>query len=304
MSEDYKRPSQWLARSPARPKGWRSGLTIVSLVGLLLASDPFGCRLLPIYHQARFGQRHRQVLHQTNPIRRNAPYGREQYWALDARAGQAVTITAQSYEFDPYLILISPTGQEIAWSDDSGGFFNARISTTLPVSGRYTIVICGLNADQYGTYWLSVEEEDQPTVWDETAASAYYDRGMAWAEREQNRRAMSWLDLAMGRYFRQHRQWKRAEAYYARSLAAAQRAGFTYGQWAVALERGILLRERRRYDRAIDQLERALEMSRGLRAADWAEAVTAIQLGDLYRYIGRAELAATYYRKATDHLRS
>jgi CHAT domain-containing protein len=248
------------------------------------------------------GQRHPDTLHASDPIRAVTPRGPERRWAFEGRAGQSVIIAADSYEFNTSLLLFDPRGQQIAWSDDNGGFFNARMSARLPVNGRYTVIVCGANADHFGTYWLSLEEGaqvDQVRHWSEPEVLAYYQRGMAWAEGEKNQRAVSWLNVALGEYFRERRQWKRAEEHYGKSQAAAEASGFLYGQWAVALERGRLLARRMRFDQAIGELQRALALSQKLRAVDDAEALVHIQLGDLYLYMERADLAKVHYKKAT-----
>ncbi|MBI3949134.1 MAG: CHAT domain-containing protein [Acidobacteria bacterium] len=258
-----------------------------------------GDRQFPPEQLIHPGERHRDLLGNFDPLRAKPPRGPERHWAFDGHAGQRITISAESYEFDTYLLLLDPQRQQLAWSDNNGWFFNARIRATLPWTGRYKVVVCGANADQNGTYWLSLEEGDHQVDWNESTIAAYYRHGIEWAEREANGRAVSWLNLAMGQYCRERRRWQRAEEYYAKSLAAAEQAGFLYGQWAVALERGTLLTERKRYDQAVGELQRALDLGKELRASDQAEAAVLTQLGDLYRYTGRPDLAGVYYRNAS-----
>ncbi|RMG55364.1 MAG: hypothetical protein D6723_02865, partial [Acidobacteria bacterium] len=148
----------------------------------------------PSERMIHLGERHESTFRPGDPIRRVPPRGPAHRWAFDGRPGQQITITAGSYEFDAYLLLIDPRGEQIAWSDDSDGFFNARVRATLPAAGRYTVIVCGVNADQYGTYWLSLEEGDHEADWSGEAASIYYRRGIEWAERRKSRRALSWVN--------------------------------------------------------------------------------------------------------------
>jgi CHAT domain-containing protein len=246
------------------------------------------------------GERRENFLRPSDPIPTHSPHGPEHRWIVDGRAGQSVTITVESYEFDAFLRVLDPQGRQIAWSDDSGWFFNGRVQVMLPATGRYTVIVSGTNADQSGTYWLSLVEGDQTVSRDESTVQAYYQRGLEWARRQENQRAISWMNLMMGKYCRERGRWAQAEEYCGKSLAAAKQADFFYGQWAVALERGTLLPARMRYGEAADELQRALELSKKLRAANQAEAAVFAQLGDLYHHILRDDLAGIHYRNATE----
>ncbi|MEM6530574.1 MAG: PPC domain-containing protein, partial [Chloroflexota bacterium] len=65
-------------------------------------------------------------------------------YSFNATAGTAITLTMNSTSsdsnLDPLLILLSPTGIEVARNDNaSPGNRNARIETTLPTDGAYII---------------------------------------------------------------------------------------------------------------------------------------------------------------------
>lgn len=268
-------------------------------IGLIIVLwGAYGCASSPSERPIHLGEQHQARLDNSDPICIEPPRGPEHRWGFDAQAGQKVIIEAKSYECDTYLLLVDARGRSIAWADDNGWFFNPRIVTTLPATGRYTIIVCGANADQYGTYWLSLTQGDGVDTDSSPDALTYYRQGLRWAEQEQNQRAISWLNLAMGKYHRERRQWAQAEVHYAQSLAAAERSGFLYGQWAVTLERGTMLSQRMRFDQAVGELRRARELSQKLRAAAQAEAAVLVQLGDLYCYIQRGDLAEVFYRTA------
>lgn len=67
--------------------------------------------------------------------------GAVEIWSFDAEADGVVRIDVDSMEFDPYISLMSPTGEEIGSDDDSGGGEAAQLAAVLPVSGRYHIVV-------------------------------------------------------------------------------------------------------------------------------------------------------------------
>jgi hypothetical protein len=76
-------------------------------------------------------------------------------YVLAGRAGQHVTITLTSRDFDAYLILRCPGGGELD-DDDSAGRRNAQISLALPVSGDYQIDVTTVRVGGQGSYDLHV----------------------------------------------------------------------------------------------------------------------------------------------------
>jgi S1-C subfamily serine protease len=72
-------------------------------------------------------------------------------------AGQRVTITMESNEFDTYLILLGPNGELIDQNDDAGpNTLNSRIVTTLPRTGTYRILANSFDNTGRGRYTLTV----------------------------------------------------------------------------------------------------------------------------------------------------
>ena len=62
-------------------------------------------------------------------------------YTFDGEAGQAITITLISEDFDPYLALEDEDGSELDTDDDSAGSLDSRIGPfTLPADGTYRIV--------------------------------------------------------------------------------------------------------------------------------------------------------------------
>ena len=90
-----------------------------------------------------------------------------------AKAGQSVTITAESYDFIPRLILLDPRGQKIGESREVGrNQFKSELKITLPESGVYTLRVggetSGVEAGKYSLKIanlepLSVSTEDPKT---------------------------------------------------------------------------------------------------------------------------------------------
>ncbi|NEQ33800.1 MAG: trypsin-like serine protease [Leptolyngbya sp. SIO4C5] len=71
-------------------------------------------------------------------------------------SGQSVTIDLQSSDFNPYLLLVAPDGSVVAENNNiSDRNFNARIVTTLPVSGTYRVIANAYAAGGQGQYRLT-----------------------------------------------------------------------------------------------------------------------------------------------------
>ena len=82
-------------------------------------------------------------------------------YTFDGQAGQRIVIEMDSAEFNTYLILLEPDGGNLAQDDDGGGSGNARLITTLPRSGRYTVLANSRLAGETGQYRISVSELEQ-----------------------------------------------------------------------------------------------------------------------------------------------
>ena len=85
-------------------------------------------------------------------------------YTLDAEAGQVVTITLTSEDFDTYLSLLNADGDVLASNDDSNGTNSAITAIELPEADGYTIVAESYssnrgNSGDTGEYTLSVSEQ-------------------------------------------------------------------------------------------------------------------------------------------------
>jgi tetratricopeptide (TPR) repeat protein len=76
---------------------------------------------------------------------------------FEGRKGQAVVIEMISGEFDPYLSLMDPDGNEVAQNDDiSVANTNAQITAILPKDGIYSIFANAYDSSGRGQYTLTV----------------------------------------------------------------------------------------------------------------------------------------------------
>jgi hypothetical protein len=76
-------------------------------------------------------------------------------YAYNARAGETVTFSMESRDFDSWLVVDDPNGPLREHDDDSGGGRDAELTVTLPHAGRYVIVANEVSR-QAGSYTLRV----------------------------------------------------------------------------------------------------------------------------------------------------
>lgn len=98
--------------------------------------------------------------------------------SLEINAGETIAIDLISEEFDPFLLLFDPEGQELARDDDSGDGDDARIVLTVPQTGRYQLWVNTYNAGESGGYVLRWGAANSAMVAHYQAMQAF-DRGIS-----------------------------------------------------------------------------------------------------------------------------
>lgn len=78
-------------------------------------------------------------------------------YPFSGRAGQTVTISMSSDEFDTLLVLANANGQEIASNDDYARSLNSTIVITLPTTGTYTVLARSFSG-MGGNYTVTIKE--------------------------------------------------------------------------------------------------------------------------------------------------
>lgn len=77
-------------------------------------------------------------------------------YTLSLEAYEMVVIILESDDFDPILTLLDPSGDEVAFDDDSAGSLNSQISYSALVEGDYTIVGNAFNGNPTGDYTVRI----------------------------------------------------------------------------------------------------------------------------------------------------
>ncbi|HEY1606452.1 MAG TPA: hypothetical protein VGF77_12740 [Allosphingosinicella sp.] len=73
-------------------------------------------------------------------------------------AGEQITVTLRSADFDSWLVIDQPGGPFRKWDDDSGGGHDSKLIVTLPASGRYIIAANAVAKRSTGRYTLRVDK--------------------------------------------------------------------------------------------------------------------------------------------------
>ncbi|GAB4514555.1 MAG: hypothetical protein OHK0046_16830 [Anaerolineae bacterium] len=89
----------------------------------------------------------------------------EQSYTFTAPAGEVITITLMSDDFDAYLNLLDNNGDVLAYDDDGAGDLNSRIGPyAIAAEGTYTIVATSYSGDATGSFTLYMETSNLETV--------------------------------------------------------------------------------------------------------------------------------------------
>jgi hypothetical protein len=85
-------------------------------------------------------------------------------YRFQAQAGQRVVVDMRSTAFDPYLMLIAPSGAQEDNDDISGSDRNSRIETTLAESGEYVIGATSYQPGERGPYVVTLQQGAAPQI--------------------------------------------------------------------------------------------------------------------------------------------
>jgi hypothetical protein len=78
-------------------------------------------------------------------------------YTFEGEAGQRVTISLSSTDFDTYLALLGPDGEVIAQNDDIvPGNLNSELTVTLPTTGTYIVIANSFDNTGRGRYTVVV----------------------------------------------------------------------------------------------------------------------------------------------------
>ena len=81
------------------------------------------------------------------------------FWALEGSAGQVVSLTARSPDFDTTVELLAATGEAVGFNDDGPAGTDSELVTVLPFDGRYVVRVASYyegTGGMYGIVWRAI----------------------------------------------------------------------------------------------------------------------------------------------------
>lgn len=80
----------------------------------------------------------------------------EDVYSFSAESGDSISVEMNATGLDTYLSLITPSGEVIENDDYQGSTDRSRIELTLPVSGRYRVIVSSYGSDETGDYSVAL----------------------------------------------------------------------------------------------------------------------------------------------------
>lgn len=77
-------------------------------------------------------------------------------YTFDARAGEQFVIDLRSEDFDTYLIVRAPNGEEFTNDDFESSLSRSLLTLNAPAAGRYQVFVSSYEADETGAYTLNI----------------------------------------------------------------------------------------------------------------------------------------------------
>ena len=81
-------------------------------------------------------------------------------YTLSASAGENIVVDLTSDQFDTYIILVTPNGEQIENDDYEGSLSHSRVETQANMSGEYEVLVTSFAPGETGSYSLSMEAGD------------------------------------------------------------------------------------------------------------------------------------------------
>ena len=83
-------------------------------------------------------------------------------YTFEGSAGQVITVTLESPDFDTYLAVFSPTGELLGEHDDiNKKNTNSQLTITLEITGKYRVIVNSYDKTGRGEYNLQVIQSGQ-----------------------------------------------------------------------------------------------------------------------------------------------
>lgn len=249
-------------------------------------------------------------------------------FTLEGQAGEVVSITLESLEFDTYLLLISPTGETLAENDNfDESNYNSWLTITLPDTGTYQVLANAVDTQAQGQYALTiVSEEAEPSfsqvVLKQSEARELHQIGLEILEQGNFQDAIPYFEQSLDIYQeigdRQNEgklldtiggicdslgNYREALDYYEQSLVIAQETGDRQGEGVVLSKLGGIYFKIENHQIALDNYEASLVVFQET-ANLYNEGVVLNNIGNVHLSQGNYQIALDYLEHSLDIYRS
>ncbi|MBE9078497.1 tetratricopeptide repeat protein [Romeria aff. gracilis LEGE 07310] len=195
-------------------------------------------------------------------------------YIFEGSAGQIVSITLESEEFDTLLFLLNSDNELIARNDDSGESSNSKLTVILPEAGRY-IIGAAAPPGQAGSYQLTAQIGTETDL-RQTEAAQLNQQGVAAYNRSDYPEALD---------------------YYQQALAIRQEIGDRRGEGTTLNNIGNVYSIIGDYNQALDYYQQALAIRQEISHLR-GEGITLNNIGFIYSSLGNYSQALDYYQQA------
>ncbi|MEO0538534.1 MAG: CHAT domain-containing protein [Cyanobacteria bacterium P01_A01_bin.123] len=204
-------------------------------------------------------------------------------YPFEGQTGQIIQIRLESVEFDTYLILLAPNGEQLAFNDDSLGGTNSRISVELPQDGTYRVIANAYDSSGRGEYSLMI--------------SAISDADYRQAVDIETRKAGADRLLALGFQHYSRSQYPEALTAWEEALSIYQAIGDRFGEGQALNNLGLVYDDLGQYGQAIDLHEQSLVIAREM-GDRITEGYALGNLGLVYDDLGQYERAIDFHQQS------
>ncbi|MBE9080390.1 CHAT domain-containing protein [Romeria aff. gracilis LEGE 07310] len=236
-------------------------------------------------------------------------------YSFEGKAGQIVTFTLTSEDFDTYLLLKDETGELLAENDDFDGVTDSHLAVELPQDGVYRVLASAYSAGLEGRYQLQGQLGDETDL-KRVEAYELNQQGVAAFNRSEYPEALSFFEQSLairqeigyrngegeslnniGFIYARLGDYAQALDYYQQSLAILQEIGDRSGEGQSLNNIGGIYDSLGDYAQALDYYEQSLAILQEIGDRS-GEGTTLNNIGAIYDSLGDYAQALDYYQQS------
>ncbi|MEO1397066.1 MAG: CHAT domain-containing protein [Cyanobacteria bacterium J06634_5] len=200
---------------------------------------------------------------------------------ISGKAGEMLTITLESRDFDPVLVLNTLSGDFIGSNDDSDEDSTAKLTIRLPFTGEYQILVNAYSAIGRGRYQLTFARASEEEIYQ---AEQFADMAQLVVE-------------GLGLY--QNSQFEEATEAYEKALEIALNLGDRNNEANILNNLGLVFHGQSNYQRALDYYQNSLSIANEIDLPEIAS-LALLNIGNINLSQGNHAEAFNYYEQSRE----